>query len=82
MAISVTWLVRVLCILAQSWMYSILWCLQKQIDEEERVQRVALDFLTSKQKGGRKTMEEVIEENESAEHSGMYWMPCTFVYTV
>ena len=55
-------------------MYAILSCVQKQIAEEERVQRVALDLLTSKQKGGRKTMEEVIEESESAEHSSVYWV--------
>lgn len=46
--------------------------MQKQIAEEERVQRVALDLLTSKQKGSKKTMEEVIEANESAEQPGMY----------
>ena len=55
-------------------MYTILSCVQKQIAEEERVQRVALDLLTSKQKGRKKTMEEVIEESESAEHSGVYWV--------
>ena len=46
--------------------------IQKQIAEEERVQRAALELLTSKQKGVKKTMEEVIEESESAEFGKIY----------
>ena len=47
-------------------------CVQKKIAEEEKVQRAALDLLTSRQKGSKKTMEEVIEEAESTEVVGKF----------
>lgn len=53
---------------------TIVCCVQKQIAEEEKVQRAALDLLTSRQKGCKKTMEEVIEESECGELVGNFYM--------